>query len=273
MAHVLRHSRAKGTAKVVLIGIANHDGDGGAWPSVATLARYANVDPRGVQRAISSLVDLGEVVVHRQDGGTRKTRDDRRPNRYTITVPRRDEGGGTGAGNGATPVSPRDPDGVTSVTPRGDTCDAHGVAEASPEPSLNHPEPSKDTPPRPAAVAVDAAAEAFDAFWAAYPRKTDKAKARKAFAKAVTRADAWGTIVRAARRMAEDPNLPPAQYIPHPTTWLNGERWEDAPYPPRDGGPKRSTTDDRVAAGMELAQRLAEREQTGHGLRAIGGGA
>ena len=56
---VLNHSKAKGTAKVVLIGIANHDGDGGSWPSHETLARYAQVDERNVRDAIKKLVDLG----------------------------------------------------------------------------------------------------------------------------------------------------------------------------------------------------------------------
>lgn len=61
MAVVLHHSAAVGTAKVVMLGIANHEGDGGAWPTIRTLARYANVDPRNVQRAIREQVAAGEL--------------------------------------------------------------------------------------------------------------------------------------------------------------------------------------------------------------------
>lgn len=86
LAAVLHHSRAKGTAKLVLVGIANHDGDGGAWPSVATLARYANVDPRNVQRSLDKLVELGELAVHLQQGGDQRTPDHERPNRYDVLV-------------------------------------------------------------------------------------------------------------------------------------------------------------------------------------------
>lgn len=86
LAIVLHHSRASGTAKVVAIGIANHDGDGGAWPSIATLARYARVDTRSVQRAIGQLVALGEVVVHRQAGGQADYDDGRRPNLYELRI-------------------------------------------------------------------------------------------------------------------------------------------------------------------------------------------
>jgi len=86
LAVVLHHSRAKGTAKLVLLGIANHQGDGGAWPSVATLARYANVTERNVQKALAYLVSVGELVVYAQQGGTRDQADHRRPNRYDVVV-------------------------------------------------------------------------------------------------------------------------------------------------------------------------------------------
>lgn len=86
LAVVLHHSRATGTRKVVLLGIANHQGDGGSWPTVRTLARYANVQPRNVQKAIAWLVANGEVTVELQAGGTRDVEDHDRPNRYEVTV-------------------------------------------------------------------------------------------------------------------------------------------------------------------------------------------
>lgn len=149
MAHVLNHSRAVGTAKVVLLGIANHDGDGGAWPSIETLARYANVDPRSVKRAIRALEELGEVVVHLNDGGTRSTRNDQRPNRYELTVPRRDDARVTPSRGDA-----GDLHGVTPVSERGDAGVRNGVTLASPEPSLNHPEPSGEPSERASAPAT-----------------------------------------------------------------------------------------------------------------------
>jgi hypothetical protein len=38
---------------------------------------------------------------------------------------------------------------------------------------------------------------------------------------------------RRRRRYAADPNLPDKQFIPLPATWLNGDRWDDDPCPPR----------------------------------------
>lgn len=86
LAVVLHHSRAAGTTKLVLIGIANHAGDGGAWPTVATLAKYANATERTVQRCIAELVKSGELRVDRQRGGVAYMVDSKRPNRYDVML-------------------------------------------------------------------------------------------------------------------------------------------------------------------------------------------
>lgn len=109
---VLNHSKATGRAKVVLIGIANHLGDEGSWPSIATLARYANASERSVKRDIQDLVSLGELVVEVNAapvGGQYKT------NLYWITitpsgvtdwVSRGDSSGQQGCQIGSTGVTP-----------------------------------------------------------------------------------------------------------------------------------------------------------------------
>lgn len=86
IAIALHHSQAKGTAKIVLLGIANHDGDGGSWPSVATLARYAGVTIRNAQHAIDKLVELGEIKVGYRMGGTARTPGHLRPNLYVFNL-------------------------------------------------------------------------------------------------------------------------------------------------------------------------------------------
>lgn len=87
MAIALHHSRAKGTAKLVLLGIANHDGDGGAWPSVASLKKYAGgVERRNIQRALQTLEELGEIKRRIQAGGTVDMVDALRPNYYEFLL-------------------------------------------------------------------------------------------------------------------------------------------------------------------------------------------
>lgn len=80
---VLNHSKAKGRAKLVLIGIANHFGDNGAWPSIETLARYTNESPRSVKRDIQVLIELGELVV---EVNAAPMNSQYKTNRYWITV-------------------------------------------------------------------------------------------------------------------------------------------------------------------------------------------
>lgn len=146
IAIALHHSRAVGTAKLVLIGIANHDGDGGAWPSVGTLAKYAGVAPRNVQVAIKKLEELHEVRRFVQAGGNHLTKEHERPNRYQFLLrcpidcdrssahrTRFDVPSELPIDELSTRAMPASP-GDASVTPR--------AMPASPKPSLNHPNPS-----------------------------------------------------------------------------------------------------------------------------------
>jgi alkylhydroperoxidase family enzyme len=87
MAIAMHHSRARGTARLVLIGIANHDGDGGSWPAIATLCKYAGgVDRKNVKRAIDELEQLHEVEQLDRAGGDRRTPDHLRPNLYRFLL-------------------------------------------------------------------------------------------------------------------------------------------------------------------------------------------
>ena len=86
MAIALHHSRAKGSAKLILVGIANHDGDGGAMPSMATLARYGGVDVRQARKGVRRLEELGEIRTHVQAGSLPYLDDHEQPNRYDFLL-------------------------------------------------------------------------------------------------------------------------------------------------------------------------------------------
>lgn len=69
----------------------------------------------------------------------------------------------------------------------------------------------------------------FEQFWAVWPKRVDKGGARRAWVKALKKADAE-TIIGAAAQYAASPFRPEMQFVPMPATWLNGERWlDDAP--------------------------------------------
>lgn len=155
MTLALNHSKSEGTAKLILIGIANHDGDGGSWPSVGTLARYANVTERTVQRHIATLVELGEIERIMNDGGTHRTPGHMRPNLYKILLKCPSNCDGTTQHRVVetppdTDVTPRHqrhlpPD--TSVTPPLTPVSPLPLTPVSPEPSLEPSiEPSSNPP-------------------------------------------------------------------------------------------------------------------------------
>lgn len=66
----------------------------------------------------------------------------------------------------------------------------------------------------------------FEQFWKIYPRKIGKGAARSAFEKASTKENP-ATILQVAEAYANSSSLPDLQFIPHPSTWLNQERWND----------------------------------------------
>ncbi|MBO1770468.1 helix-turn-helix domain-containing protein [Agrococcus sp. TF02-05] len=152
MAIALNHSKAEGAAKLVLLGIANHDGDGGAWPSVARLARYAHISPRNVQKALARLEELREIKREINAGGDRQTASHMRPNLYhfLLTCPVGCDGSRNHRmRNGQEPLP------IEGVSPAtgGVASDVGGVSPATPEPSTN---PSQDIPSPTQAIAREA---------------------------------------------------------------------------------------------------------------------
>ena len=73
----------------------------------------------------------------------------------------------------------------------------------------------------------DNAREEFEKFWSAYPRKAgNKQKAFEAFKKADVSLDILLAAIKNQKQSAQW-SKDNGQFIPHPTTWLNGKRWND----------------------------------------------
>ena len=80
-------------------------------------------------------------------------------------------------------------------------------------------------------TAEETAQDAFDAFWAVYPRHVAKAAARRAWDAVLRRADPQAVVTAAAEYARECAGKDP-KFVAHPATWLNGGRWEDEAAPP-----------------------------------------
>lgn len=69
----------------------------------------------------------------------------------------------------------------------------------------------------------------FNEFWTAYPRKVSKPAARKAFDKVKPDDELLKTMLTAIakQKLSDQWTKDNGQYIPHPATWLNNQRWLD----------------------------------------------
>lgn len=79
------------------------------------------------------------------------------------------------------------------------------------------------------AKTTDYDTDGFAAFWAAYPKKAGKAAALKAWNKLkpdIVLQTKMGKAL-AAQKQSQQWLKNNGQYIPMPSTWLNGKRWED----------------------------------------------
>lgn len=167
-----------------------------AFPSRETLAKRAGCNAKAITRAVDELVAIGAVIKqHRKSGETYQS------NLYTL---RR--------------VGPNMTLGSAKPDPRVGSNSTLGRVKNDLLTITTERELEND--------------KVFDQFWTTYPRKVGKGAARKAFDKALKTVSAE-TILAGAERLANDPNKPPAEYLPHAATWLSGERWDDEPYPAR----------------------------------------
>ena len=144
-----------------------------------------------------------------------------------------------------------------------------------PLPLPSSPQTPQQPTPSPMGISTREAAKrddraealAFGEFWTAYPRKVAKPEAAKAYAKALRRVDAPDAAATVLAGLARhlpawaetEPDL-----VPHPTTWLNQDRFHDTPSAPRtpqprlahDRGPRQSPGSDKlhaVAGAMRAA--------------------
>lgn len=130
-------SESRNGARLVMLALADRADDNGfAWPSIEDLCERTKLSPRAVQKAITNLVELGELEV--ESGGGRRVR-----NRYTIIPKPRTSDGVTGeypgTSDGVTDGKPRTSDGVSpQETPHFEAETPHFATET---PSFEHGNP------------------------------------------------------------------------------------------------------------------------------------
>jgi len=95
--------------------------------------------------------------------------------------------------------------------------------------------------------------DTFPDFWAAYPRKTSKLAATKAYASAIKRGVDPLAMLQAAQAYADSPTRDP-QFTKHAATWLNAGCYDDQP----EETPHHDRTHDTAAIRNADQQRLRD---------------
>jgi hypothetical protein len=69
----------------------------------------------------------------------------------------------------------------------------------------------------------------FETFWSEYPNKKEKKKAYERFKKINPDEETFTKMMEGLRRQKTSRQWQESdgRFIPYPTTWLNGERWND----------------------------------------------
>jgi hypothetical protein len=202
---VWRNSKSTGRARLVLLSIADHQGELGAWPSIETLAKMVNSSPRSVQRDIQDLIKLGELEVEFRSAPTYGPY---KANRYWVKLL-----GVTNQVSEVTKTVSEVTDLDSEVTESASEVTAGGVLTLNR--TLNKTLTNNE--------------DKFEEFWNSYPRKIAKADAVKAWNKAIKRKSP-DELLKLTKVYSEG-KLPDMTYIPYPASWLNKELYEDIEEP------------------------------------------
>lgn len=82
-------------------------------------------------------------------------------------------------------------------------------------------------------IIVESDADMFEQFYQAYPRKVGKKNALKSWTRIKVTPELFTKIMTALEIVKKTNQWQDIQYVPHPATWLNQERWEDEVETPR----------------------------------------
>lgn len=222
-----------------------------AWPSQGRIAEGLSASRRAVQMAINQLVENGHlhVTVQRGRNGSNKYRPilklaETEANQRQLNA---NEDAHLRADNANEDAHLNHQGAHGDAHPLRTGVRTNHLREPSERDSLSpSDDPSrkerKSAPRKGRGAPTD-----FDAWWEAYPKKRDKDAARKAYARAISRAGVSHTdLMAGATRYAVERAGEDSRFTKHPATWLNAGSWADeagslhTPTRPDSGGPRRA---------------------------------
>ena len=185
-------------------------GRGDARPAIIRGACFPlrdRVSNKDIEAGICGLADIGCVSLYNVDG------------RPYLCLPGWDEHQRVRQKVSKYP-SPEDADPVCQSAASGGKLPQSAARIQNPNPE------SRIQNPNPESIHARDREKEFNLFWAEYPRKEGKKKARDAYDKVDAPLDGLLEALNQHKRSAQW-TKDGGQFIPNPATWLNGKRWED----------------------------------------------
>ncbi len=200
-------------ALAVFLALARHaDRAGRCWPSLARLAALTGMGRGKVIKSIRCLEKRGLL-------SKAPSQNPQGPNVYTLLLVPVVNGGSSCGERGVVPVVDTN---KTKENKTQRTSAIESTGEANPKTSqalfdTEGIEGKEDTP------------KLFQEFWSAYPKKTNKPAAIRAWKKLKPSATTIAAILAdiASKKATVDWTKSKGQFVPHPASYLNGERWKD----------------------------------------------
>lgn len=227
---VFRHSPYRGAAFAVHLAIAdsvNDQHEDRFWMKQARLAAKARVGRGAVVSALQAMTEDGllELVEDRHAQG--------RPNEYRLLMPADSPEVYARTLSAETTRGARPADTPCAPSAQGGARPAR-KKNPSTNPTLNPSDTAREVVAELRLVSMDEAQSGptFGDFWSAYPRKVGKPEAEKAWKVKVGSLSAAGEVMAGLERWAGYWRARgEAQFVPHPSTWLRREGWNDEPPP------------------------------------------
>jgi hypothetical protein len=205
------------------------------WPSIENLVIHTCFRRTAVIAGIKWLEAHAVVVADRSNG---------RHTRYRLTPTSYRNQSVSRTGSSPAPVR------LATTTSPPDERD-QSVSRTAPvrQTDTKPQEATRNHKSKPHSLAHD---ERFSEFWTAYPRKIgDKKRAAKYWKTRNLDAKADEIIADVIERAAKDPQWQDLKFVPHPTTFLNAERWND------DWRAATRSTPRRLSAVEQVEQAIA----------------
>lgn len=176
-----------------------------AWPSYRKLAELTGMGRTGVRDAISRLESVGLLSVEAR----RNEEGDADSNLYVLLP--------VGGGSETAHPGRQATDGCAPTDPR---CAATGLEEYSVKNTQRK---------KPPVVPLEGDDPDFDRFWTDFPNKKNKPGARRAWKQTKKARPPLPTLLAALQRdkASDEWRRDDGKFIPHPASWLRGERWND----------------------------------------------